>query len=50
MKEYKLTLYTPCGDVIDTTKVHADNKAEAHKIVKRFLMYQGLSKRAYKIS
>jgi hypothetical protein len=50
MKTFKLTLFTACGDVIDSTKIHADNHLEARKVAQNILRYQGIRGRKFKIN
>jgi hypothetical protein len=49
MSEYKLTLFTSFGDVIDSTKIHANSHVEARKIARNILMYQGLTRYKFKL-
>jgi hypothetical protein len=50
MKTFKLTLFTACGDVIDSTKINADSHLEARKIAQNILRYQGLRGYNFKIN
>ena len=50
MKTYKLTLFTAFGDVVDSTKIHADSHLEARKVAQNILLYQGLRGYNFKIN
>ena len=50
MKTYKLTLFTACGDVIDSTNINADSHLEARKVAQNILRYQGLRGYNFKIN
>lgn len=43
MKNWKLTALTWDGHEVDSTKVSANNRAEAVKIAKQFMQWQGIS-------
>jgi hypothetical protein len=42
MKQWKLTALTWDGHEMDSTKVSANNRAEAVKTAKQFMLWQGL--------